>query len=383
MQRLSRVIHTPHGDIVTPFFMPDATRASVRGLSREDIVASGISEMVVNTYHLMLRPGMQVIRDVGGVHNFMGWHQPLLSDSGGYQVYSLIHKNKNLGKIVEEGARFRSVIDGSWHLLTPEMSISIQADLGVDMMVVLDDVRPNTAPETEMAAAVERTIRWARRCRQAYAQEAKMRRWTEEARPKLFAVIQGGPYAGVRRRCAEGLASVAREVDDGFGNDVWDGIGFGGRHIDADGNLMIDALEDTVALIPQESLSFALGIGTPEDILRCVRIGWEMFDCVIPTREGRHGRIFVWRDDAQERIAHFLRTGEYKAFYDTVNVRNEASKTDMRRIVLEDVHGQQMEYAYAYVRHLLSVHDALGGEILARHNIAFYARLMRYIRESS
>ena len=379
MQRPTRTIHTPHGDIQTPFFMPDATRASVRGLAREDVRATGITEMVVNTYHLMLQPGMDVIRRVGGVHALMGWERPLLSDSGGYQVYSLIHKNAQLGTIVEEGARFRSVVDGSQHLLTPEKSISIQADLGVDMMVVLDDPRPNTASYDDIAAAVERTIRWAARCRRAYATQARVRGWTQETRPKLFAVIQGGPYAELRTRCAQGLVDVAQRIDDGCGNTHWDGIGFGGRHIDAQGRLMEDVLAQTAALIPETSLAFALGIGTPEDIVRCVRMGWEMFDCVIPTREGRHGRAFMWTQDARERIAQFLTTGTYTPFYNYVNVRTATHRTDMRALHVPIYNGEAT-YTYAYVHHLLRVNDPLGPAILARHNLAFYAQLMHTIR---
>lgn len=379
MQRLSRTIQTVHGEITTPFFMPDATRASVRGLDRGAVQAAGITEMVVNTYHLMLTPGIDIMRSVGGVHALMGWERPLLSDSGGYQVYSLIHKNKHLGKILEEGAKFRSVIDGSWHMLTPEVSIEIQADLGVDMMVVLDDPRPNTASEDEIKHAVERTIRWAARCREAYSMQAKKRGWTDLSRPKLFAVIQGGPYEHLRERCAQGLIDVAHNVDDGFGTGYWDGMGFGGRHIDKDGNLMEDMLENTADLIPKESLSFALGIGTPSDIVRCVRMGWEMFDCVIPTREGRHGRIFILDEDAQQKIATYIKTGEYVSFYTQHNVRSAEYATDIR-VVSVSTGSASEEYSYAYIRHLMRVNDPLGAAIIARHNLQMYATLMHIIR---
>ncbi len=375
-----KTITTAHGTITTPFFMPDATRASVRSVAREDIRSAGITEMVVNTYHLMLRPGMATMRAVGGVHALMGWDRPLLSDSGGYQVYSLIHKHAHLGNIIEEGARFRSVVDGSWHLLTPEKSIAIQADLGVDMMVVLDDVRPNDAPKRDIAAAVERTIRWAARCRAAYAQEAHRRGWTVAERPKLFAVMQGGVHDDLRQRCAEGLTHVAQEVDDGFGSTHWDGIGFGGRHVDTDGVLMEDMLKHTIALIPDASLAFALGIGTPEDIVRCAQIGWDMFDCVIPTREGRHGRIFVWEDDAREKIARFLQTGHYAPFYQQRNLRNGQYRTAAQTLLLAQRDGASVPYTYAYVHHLLRIGDPLGAQVLSRHNLAFYAELMRVLR---
>ncbi len=237
--------------------MPDATRAAVRGTTTTEIAEAGIGSIVVNTYHLMLQPGAELIRKAGGIHRFMGWDGPILSDSGGYQVYSLIHRNPELGKITEEGAEFRSVIDGSKHLLTPEHAIAIQFDLGVDMMVVLDDPRPNDAPEGEIAEAVERTIRWAKRCREEYDRQIATRGLSENDRPLLFGVVQGGMFIELRTRCAEGL----REI--GF-----DGYGFGGRHIDEEGNFLEDIVRHTASVIPEESIRFALGIGTPEDIVR-------------------------------------------------------------------------------------------------------------------
>ncbi|NTW30818.1 MAG: tRNA-guanine transglycosylase, partial [Candidatus Moranbacteria bacterium] len=162
------VLRTRAGSISVPFFMPDATRAAVRGTTTEEVHTVGIGAVVVNTYHLMLQPGAELIGRVGGIHRFMGWSGPILSDSGGYQVYSLIHRNSELGSITEQGAEFKSVLDGSKHLLTPELAIAIQFDLGVDMMVVLDDPRPNDVSEEEIANAVERTIRWAKRCREEY-----------------------------------------------------------------------------------------------------------------------------------------------------------------------------------------------------------------------
>ncbi|HLC95614.1 MAG TPA: tRNA guanosine(34) transglycosylase Tgt, partial [Patescibacteria group bacterium] len=180
---------TRSGSIQTPFFMPDATRATVRGVTSQELEQAGISALVVNTYHLFLQPGEELIKRAGGVHTFMRWDKPILSDSGGYQVYSLIHKNPALGRITEEGAEFRSVLDGSLHLLTPERAIQIQFDLGVDMMVVLDDPRPNSAPETEVSEAVERTTRWAKRCKTEYEKQIVTRGLTDETRPLLFGVV--------------------------------------------------------------------------------------------------------------------------------------------------------------------------------------------------
>ena len=266
---------------MTPFFMPDATRAVAKGLTAEELRRTGICALVVNTYHLYLQPGMEIIGKAGGCNRFMGWNGPLLSDSGGYQVFSLIHKNRQMGKICDEHVEFRSPIDGSRHILTPEKSIQIQFDLGVDMMVCLDDCPPNDFSRKDLEKSVARTIAWAKRCKREYLKQAKKHNIKESERPLLFAVIQGGTEIGLREYCAEELVKLD-----------FDGYGFGGRHVDKNGVFLGDVLRATVNRIPEDKLRFALGVGTPEDISLCANMGWDMFDCVIPTREGRHGRLF-------------------------------------------------------------------------------------------
>ena len=352
--------------IKTPFFMPDATRASVRGVSREDLETSGIGAVVVNTYHLMLQPGADFMREAGGAHRFMRWDGPVLSDSGGYQVYSLIHRNPEMGRITEEGAEFRSVLDGSKHMLTPERAIAIQFDLGVDMMVCLDDPRPNDVSEEEMEASVERTIRWAKRCREEYDRQVSERGLDDASRPLLFGVVQGGKDIGLRKRCAKGLSDI------GF-----DGYGFGGRHMDADGMFLEEVIRETAAAIPENVPRFALGIGTPEDILRCWKLGWDMFDCVIPTREGRHGRLFVYKKpmtDGWDRMA------EAEDFYETINIGNEQYKEDFASV--DEDCGCELcrSYTKAYLRHLFRVEDPLAGRLASIHNLRFYSRLMESLR---
>ncbi len=349
------LLQTRNGVIPTPFFMPDATRGSVRGVSGEELEATGIGAMVVNTYHLMLQPGPEYLRDAGGIHRFMGWDKPLLSDSGGYQVYSLIHKNPEMGRITEEGAEFRSVLDGSKHLLTPERAIAIQFDLGVDMMVCLDDPRPNDVPEGEMAASVERTIRWAKRCREEFDRQVAARGQDDTTRPLLFGVVQGGTSVALRRRCAESLASI------GF-----DGYGFGGRHVDAEGNFLEEIVRETAAAIPEDAPRFALGIGTPEDIVRCHALGWDMFDCVIPTREGRHGRLFLWKTESP--------------FYETINISNEQFREDFSPVDKTCDCELCRNHSRAYLRHLFRVGDSLGGKLASIHNLRFYMRLMELLR---
>lgn len=367
------ILTTRNGAVATPFFMPDATRASVRGLSVDDLKEVGVSPLVVNTYHLLLQPGADMIMRSGGIHRFMGWDGPILSDSGGYQVFSLIHKNPRLGKVTEDGAIFRSVRDGKKHLLTPEYSIQIQFDLGVDMMVVLDDPRPNDAPEEEIAQAVERTIRWAQRCKDEYERQAHARHLSEEKRPLLFGVIQGGVSKELRARCAEGLIAI------GF-----DGYGFGARHIAEDGTFLEEIMAYTASLIPEDVPRFALGVGAPDDIVRSAQCGWDLFDCVIPTREGRHGRLFVWNEQLKFQTSNVkCQNKEHKNFYQTINIQNEQFKEDFSPI---DVHCDCFtcrHHTKAYVRHLFMAEEPLGARLASIHNLRFYMKLMEEIRSTS
>lgn len=373
------MIATRKGSIETPFFMPDATRAAVRGVTPDEIKASGISALVVNTYHLMLQPGEALVAKAGGIHAFMGWDGPTLSDSGGYQVYSLIHRNPEMGRITEEGAEFKSVLDGSKHLLTPERAIQIQFDLGVDMMVCLDDPRPNSAEEAEVAEAVERTLRWAKRCKDEYTKQIAERGLSDDDRPLLFGVVQGGMFVGLREHCARELAVI------GF-----DGYGFGGRHIDEEGVFLEEIVAKTAAAIPKDALRFALGIGTPSDIVRCHQLGWDMFDCVIPTREGRHGRLFVWKNgisNLESRISAENQDSKIKiqdsslSFYETINILNEQYKEDFTAVDETCDCELCTKHTRSYLKHLFKVADPLAGRLASLHNLRFYARLMERLRE--
>lgn len=391
------MLRTRKGVIPTPFFMPDATRASVRGLSKDDLGAVGVFPMVVNTYHLMLQPGIELIKKVGlarhatrsvagGVHELMNYDGPLLSDSGGYQVYSLIHKNPELGRITEEGAEFRSPLDGRKHLLTPERSIEIQFDLGVDMMVCLDDPRPNDAPQDEIDKAVERTTRWALRCREEYDRQVTARGLDDTSRPLLFGVIQGGMSRELRKKSADGLVAI------GF-----DGYGFGARHVDNDGTFLDDIISYTASLIPRDLPRFALGVGTPQDIVRCHEAGWDMFDCVIPTREGRHGRLFIFderisnlpacRTGRESRISNEVQDSKIKIqdsseyFYKTINITNEQYKEDFTPVDPGCDCLLCTRYTRAYLKHLFKVADPLAGRLASMHNLRFYMRLMEMLHK--
>lgn len=360
-------LKTCRGTLSTPFFMPDATRASVRGVSNEQLKDAGVDPMVVNTYHLLLQPGTELLEKAGGIHSFMNWDGPLLSDSGGYQVYSLIHKNAALGRITEEGAEFRSVIDGSLHTLTPERAVQVQFAIGTDMMVVLDDPRPTKVAREEHEKAVERTIRWARQCKEEFHRQVEQRGLTEESRPLLFAVVQGGPHKDLREKCAKALIDID-----------FDGYGFGGRHVDHDGHFMEEVVAHTAKCLPVEKPRFALGIGTPEDIVRCWHHGWDLFDCVIPTREGRHGRIFVFNDALSA-------TADLKdpTFYKAVNITNEKFKEDFSPIDSQCDCYACHNYTRAYLGHLFRVGEPLGGQMVALHNLRFYTGLMERLQKTS
>jgi queuine tRNA-ribosyltransferase len=354
-------LQTRHGCIKTPFFMPDATRASVRGLTNEQLKSVSVYPMVVNTYHLLLQPGMKLMRNAGGIHNFMNWDGPLLSDSGGYQVYSLIHKNAKLGKITEEGAVFKSILDGSRYLLTPEKAIQIQFDLGVDMMVLLDDPRPNYASELEIEDAVKRTIRWAIRCKVEFEKQILDRKLDENTRPLLFAVVQGGPFLHLREKCAKDLIKI------GF-----DGYSFGGRHIDENGNFMKEIIAKTASFIPKDKPRFALGIGNPSDIVQCYKLGWDMFDCVVPTREGRHGRLFIMKSKKIKNKNNF---------YKTINIVNARFKNDFTSIDENCDCYACKNYTKGYLHHLFRVGEPLGAQMAALHNLKFYVELMDELKK--
>lgn len=359
--RLGRIA-TPHGSVRTPFFMPDATRAVVKTLSASDLERLGLPAAVVNTYHLLLAPGEQLVKKFGGVHEFMQWKRPLLSDSGGFQVFSLIHKNPQLGKIHDDKAVFRSPLDGAKHELTPERSIQIQFDLGTDMMVVLDDCPPHELDGRAMARAIEHTTAWAARCKKEYDRQVKRRKLTEETRPLLFGVVQGGLDAALRQEAAAALLAI------GF-----DGYGFGGRPVDSAGNFAADVLAATADAVGENVPRFGLGIGTPADIVRCVQLGWDMFDCVIPTREGRHGRLFMWRGagDVTKR-----------GFYRTVNITNAKFTTDRAPINAASKLPELREYSKGYLHHLLKTNESLGWRLASLHNLEFYLDVMARIRQA-
>ncbi len=354
MQREINKIETARGDLALPNFAPDATRAGVRGIPSEFLKGAGVEVAVVNTYHLMLKPGADLIEKAGGAHSFMNIDFPLVSDSGGYQVFSLVHQNKDLGKVTDDGVKFKNVYNGDWEFLSPEASIEIQMKLGTDIMVLLDDVRPNDREKNEMQEAVERTLVWAKRAKAEYLRQTESRDLQGKARPKLVAVIQGGPHKDLRQACADGLLALEDE------NFKFDGFGFGGSHLGQDGKVDKEIVEYVSGLIPLDRFAFALGVGRIEDIEFMKSVGWQLFDCTIPTREARHGKVFVKKDDKIESF----------------NLKNARFKEDFA-VLDESCSCGCANYSKAYLHHLLNVGDSSVFLILERHNLKLYGDFVR------
>ncbi len=333
--RLARLT-TPRGVIDLPTFMPVGTVATVKGLSSSQVGATGAQILLGNTYHLDLRPGSSVIRDLGGLHQFMGWEKPILTDSGGFQLFSLAQ----LTKITEKGAVFRSHIDGSRIELTPERSVQIQQQLGSDISMVLDHVIELPANHDEVEEAMQRTIRWAERCKEAHTIETQVQ----------FAIVQGGLDPDLRTECARRLV----ELD-------FPGYAIGGLSVGETPAEMYQMLEVTCPLLPEERPRYLMGVGTPIDLLEGVKRGVDMFDCVMPTRNGRNAMAFT--DEGHLKL------------------RNKVHETDPRPLQVE-VETEFSQLSRAYIRHLFRAKEMLGPIILSLHNLAYYQRLMRQAREA-
>jgi len=365
-------IKTAHGFLSTPFFMPDATRAFVKGNTNSNVKRALTEAMVVNTFHLYLQPGQKLIKQAGGLHNFMNWRRPLLSDSGGFQVFSLIHRSQGMGRIDDDKVLFKSPLDGSKHELSPEKSIQIQFDLGVDMMVCLDDCPPNDWPKVKLEKAVRRSLDWAARCKSEYLIQIKKRKISASKRPLLFAVVQGGDYEDLR------LISAKELINIGF-----DGYGFGARPVDKDGNFLAETLFKTASFLPEDSLRFALGVGTPEDIYRCYLMGWDMFDCVIPTREGRHGKLFMFNKNFHGFSKRLFKRAPISGcpdFYSTQNISNAAFASDFSPINPKSLIPELRFHTKAFLHHLFRLNEPLGQELASLNNLEFYNRLMIELR---
>jgi queuine tRNA-ribosyltransferase len=328
-------LHTPHGAVETPVFMPVGTQATVKGLTPQQLKDAGARIVLGNTYHLALRPGDGLIAELGGLHRFMAWDGPILTDSGGYQVYSLAPSRR----ITDQSAVFRSHIDGSLFELTPERAVAIQENLGSDVAMCLDECPPADTGREYMAVAVARTLRWAERCRAAHRRPNQA----------LFAIVQGGTDLDLRGRCAEGLQALD-----------FPGYALGGFSVGETAEQMVTALGPAAALLPEGKPRYLMGVGRPEDILAGVACGIDLFDCVLPTRNGRNAQAFT--DSG------------------LVRMRNAVHKRDSAPLEPGCPCYTCRHFSRAYLHHLFLAGEMLGPTLLSLHNVAFYCRLMAETR---
>ena len=332
------VIHTPHGDIQTPVFMPVGTQAAVKAMRPEQVRELGAEIILSNTYHLYLRPGHELIREAGGLHRFMNWNRAILTDSGGFQVFSL----GKLRKITEEGVRFQSHIDGSRHILTPEKAVEIQNALGSDIMMAFDECAPYPADREYIRDSMERTLRWLERCKAAHR---------NRERQSLFAIMQGGMYRDLRRECAERMV----EMD-------FPGYAIGGLSVGEPKEQMLEILDDCVDYLPQDRPRYLMGVGTPDYLFEAVERGIDMCDCVEPTRIARHGLATTSRGRINIKNARFERDfGPLDPECDCYTCRN---------------------YSRAYIRHVFKAGEMMSAMLLSNHNLHFLINMMAGMRKA-
>jgi queuine tRNA-ribosyltransferase len=360
------ILDTAHGPLHLPIYFPDATRGVVRTVDSRDLEACGVQGLVVNVFHLSSRPGAGLIKQAGGIHAFMDWRRPIASDSGGFQLMSMIRENPKYGTITRRGIHFRDIdaAQGGGRrkkvLFTPERSIRLQFDLGTDLMVCLDDCpSPNASPE-EVRVSVEHTVHWAERCRDEFDRQLAARHRGDGHRPLLFGVVQGGYDQEMRRRCAGQLLPL------GF-----DGFGFGGWPLTPQGVLAKEILAYTADLLPDELPRFALGVGSPEHIVTCYRLGWRIFDCVLPTRDARHGRLYAWDAPSSDQVDLLAPN-----FYHFVYIRDEKHKREVGPISAACDCPCCGDYSLGYLHHLFDVDDPLGQRLATLHNLRFYTQLL-------
>jgi queuine tRNA-ribosyltransferase len=328
---------TPHGTVETPVFMPCGTGGAVKALTPHELEIEGVQLALCNTYHLYLRPGHQLIEKLGGLHRFMAWSGSILTDSGGFQVYSLAQ----LRQISEDGVSFRSHLDGSLHVLSPELAIHVQQSLGADIIMPLDECAPYPSTTDYLQRALELTLRWAERSRTAHP----------DGQPALFGILQGGTDKTLREQAATALQKI------GF-----DGYALGGLAVGEPKAVMYDTVAHVTPLLPADRPRYLMGVGTPEDLVECVVRGVDMFDCVMPTRHGRTGSLF---------------TGQGR-----INIKGAAYASDERPPDPDCDCYTCRHFSRAYLRHLFMAGEILGLRLNTLHNLHFYVTLMRQIRQA-
>ena len=334
----SGVIHTPRGDIRTPAFMPVGTAATVKAMLPQNVRETGADILLGNTYHLMLRPGAGRIARLGGLHKFMDWRHPILTDSGGFQVMSL----SALRKVTEEGVRFRSHIDGHEEFLTPERAMDIQRLLGSDIQMIFDECPSLPAEHAAIARSMELSLRWAKRSKDAFG---------DQPGHACFGIVQGGTYPDLRQRSAEGLCAI------GF-----DGYAIGGLAVGEPQSAMFETLEATLPHLPAQQPRYLMGVGKPDDIAGAVLRGVDMFDCVLPTRSGRNGQAFTWNGP--------------------VNLKNARHAEDPAPLDAACRCPACRQFSRAYLHHTVKANEIIAAMLITWHNLTFYQDLMEALRRA-
>lgn len=334
---------TSHGAFQTPIFMPVGTIGTVKAIEQRELEEIGAKLILGNTYHLYLRPGIDVIEQAGGLHKFMSWNKPLLTDSGGFQIFSL----SGLRKISDEGAEFKSHIDGSSHFFTPEKIIQLQRSIGSDIMMVLDECLENPSSYSDVEKSIKLTSRWAKRCKTEFENTSE-RYGTKQF---LFAVVQGSTYKELRKISAEDLLEMN-----------FDGYAIGGLAVGEANEVMYDMTEHTTQFLPVDKPRYLMGVGTPEDLLNCIERGIDMFDCVMPTRNARNATVFTSRGKVR------LRNLEHKFNYASVDEESDSYTAK--------------NFSLSYLRHLFMCNEILGSQLATILNLRFYMKLMEDSREA-
>jgi queuine tRNA-ribosyltransferase len=337
------ILHLPHGDVETPIFMPVGTAGTVKAVHQQELKDQVLAQIILgNTYHLYLRPGMQVVQEAGGLHRFNNWDRPMLTDSGGYQVYSMSKSRK----IKEEGVKFRSHIDGSLHLFTPENVMDIQRQIGADIIMAFDECTPYPCEERYATRSMHMTHRWLDRCIARHRETEGLYGYDQILAP----IIQGSTYTHLRKQSAEFIASRDMPIN------AIGGLSVGEPHED-----MYAMTAVVTEILPKEKPRYLMGVGTPANILECIALGIDMFDCVLPTRNARHGLLYTSRG--------------------IVHIRNEKWKHCFDPIDPESSSATSRDHTLAYLRHLTISGEALGAMIATLQNLAFYLSLVRQARQ--
>ncbi len=360
----SRTLKLTQGEVKSPIYLPDATFGVVRSVDSEDLIAVGVEALVMNTFHLMQKPGSSTIQSLGGLHKMCNWPRNIVTDSGGFQAYSLIRQNPKFGSIHEGGITFQPEGSARKFQLSPEKTVQLQMAYDSDVVICLDDCTHVDEDEAAQVKSVERTIAWAKKSKKEFKRLVEQKKLSEETRPRLFGVVQGGGSKELRKRCAEALLEI------GF-----DGFGFGGWPLDKNSHLLTDIIGYTRELIPEEYPMHALGIGHPENVLACFDLGYDIFDCAMPTRDARHGRLFTFNqggDSAQSGL-----TGDWFS-YQYIN--------DEQHIKADRPISQFCDcpccakYSAGYLHHLFKQGDTLFFRLATLHNLRFMVQLCQRIQ---